>query len=133
MKYGIIVSEFNTEIVEGLLEQCLRGFEKHGYEVDVIRVPGAVEIPLAALDYIEKKQPEAVVALGCVVKGDTDHYQAVCLMCQNGIMEVMLKTKTPIIFEVLMVDDEKKALARLDKGFHAAESAIRMGKLIDTF
>ena len=129
MNYSIIVSEFNEEVVEGLLKECLRGFEEQGITPQVIKVPGAVEIPLAAQVFIERGEVAAVVTLGCVVKGDTDHYDAVCQMCSKGIMEVMLKTGVPIVFEVLMVDDEKKALERLSKGYEAAFTATRMAEL----
>ena len=129
MNYAIIVSEFNEAIVEGLLKECLKGFEEQGITPEVIRVPGAVEIPLAAQVYIQEKRPEAVVALGCVVAGGTDHYEAVCRMASDGIMRVMLDTGVPIVFEVLMVDDEKKALERLGKGYHAAYTATRMAEL----
>lgn len=130
MSFGIVVSEFNSEISEALLAACLKGFKEQGIEPDVIHVPGAVEIPIAIQDYIVLRKPKAVVALGCVVKGDTHHYEAVNAMCSQGIMQVMLKTHTPIIFEVLMVDDEKKAKKRLKKGYEAAFAATRMGKLI---
>lgn len=129
MNYGIIVSEFNEAIVEGLLKECIRGFEEQGIVPEVLRVPGAVEIPLAAQFYIQKNKPAAVVTLGCVIRGDTDHYEAVCHMASDGVMKVMLETETPIVFEILMVDDEKKALERLGKGYHAAYVATRMAEL----
>lgn len=129
MNYGIIVSKFNEEVVSGLLMECLRGFAEQGITPDVIKVPGAVEIPLIAQAYIQEKNPGAVVALGCVIKGDTDHYDAVCEMCSKGIMDVMLKTGVPIVFEVLMVDEKKKALERISKGYEAATTATRMAEL----
>jgi 6,7-dimethyl-8-ribityllumazine synthase len=116
MTYGIIVSEFNPEITEPLLEECLRGFKEQNIDPIVIRVPGAFEIPLAA-----------VVALGAVIKGETDHYQQVCNACTNGIMQVSLETRTPIIFEVLMADKVKKAMARIHKGYDAGYTAVVMG------
>ncbi len=130
MNYGIIVSEFNEEVVEGLLAECLKGFEEQGITPVVFKVPGAVEIPLAAQVFIAEKKLDAVVTLGCVVKGDTDHYDAVCQMCYQGIMDVMLKTGVPIVFEVLMVDDEKKALERFSKGYEAAFVATKMASLL---
>jgi 6,7-dimethyl-8-ribityllumazine synthase len=130
MNYGIIVSEFNEEVVGGLLAECLRGFEEQGITPVVIKVPGAVEIPLTAQGFIQRGDVAAMVTLGCVVKGDTDHYEAVCQMCYQGIMEVMLKTGVPIVFEVLMVDDEKKALERLSKGYEAAFVATKMASLL---
>lgn len=130
MNYGIVVSDFNTEITEELLEECLKGFKEQGVEPTVIHVPGAVEIPLTLQAYIEAHKPAAMVALGCVVKGDTEHYALVCRMCGDGIMNVMLKTKTPIIFEVLMVDNEEKAKVRIKKGYEAAFAATEMAKTI---
>lgn len=130
MNYGIVVSEFNEKVTEGLLQECLKGFEEQGISPQIVRVPGAVEIPIALQSFINIRNPLAMVALGCVEKGDTDHYDAVCRMCADGIMEVMLKTGVPIVFEVLMVDDEKKALKRLKKGYEAAYSATRMAELL---
>lgn len=130
MNYGIVVSDFNPEITEELLSECLRGFKEQGIEPEVIHVPGAVEIPLMLQSFIENNEPAAMVALGCVIKGDTEHYDLVCRMCGDGIMDVMLKTKTPIVFEVLMVDDEAKAQVRTDKGYEAAFTAVQMAKLV---
>ena len=130
MKYGIVVSEFNSQISEALLEACLKGFKEQGIKPDVFKVPGALEIPLKAKDYIEQKYPGAVVALGCIVKGETDHYETISRMCGQGVMDVMLKTHTPIIFEVLMMDDIKKAKTRIQKGYEAAFTAVHMSKLI---
>lgn len=130
MNYGIVVSDFNPEITEELLQECLKGFEEQGIEPTVIHVPGAVEIPLTLQTYIESNNPAAVVALGCVIKGDTEHYDLVCRMCGDGIMNVMLKTSTPIVFEVLMVDDEEKAKVRTKKGYEAAFAATGMAKII---
>ena len=130
MSYGVVVSDFNPKITEALLEECLKGFKEQGLEAEVIHVPGAVEIPLTLQTYIENHKPLAMVALGCVIKGDTEHYDLVCRMCGDGIMDVMLKTTTPIIFEVLMVDEEEKAKVRAKKGYEAAFAAVRMAKLI---
>lgn len=130
MSYGIVVSEFNPKITEALLEACLRGFKEQGLKPKVIRVSGAIEIPLALQDFILSRRPKAMVALGCVIKGETDHYEAVCRMVSQGVMDVMLKTHTPILFEVLMVKNLKQAKKRISKAYEAAYSAVRMGKLI---
>lgn len=132
MNFGIVVSDFNREITQGLLKECLKGFDEQGIEPEVIHVPGAVEIPLMLQTYIQTKKPCAMVALGCVVKGDTEHYDLVCRMCGDGIMNTMLKTGTPIVFEVLMVDQEEKAKKRLKKGYEAAFTAVQMSKLIQS-
>ena len=125
MKYTIGVAEFNSSITDRLLEECLRGFKEKGVEPEVVKVPGAVEVPLAAKKAIEGGAG-CVVALGCVIKGETDHYRAVCDMCSQGIMDVMLETGVPIVFEVLMVDSLQKAEARIEKGYHAAGVACKI-------
>lgn len=128
MKFAIVVSEFNQMITGPMLESCLKGFSDQGFEVEVFKVPGAAEIPLATQRVIEKREPDAVVALGCIIEGETDHYKAVCEMTANGIMEVSLKFDTPVIFEVLMVDTYQKAEARIDKGYEASKVAVYMAK-----
>jgi 6,7-dimethyl-8-ribityllumazine synthase len=129
MKYGIIVSEFNSEITEPLLEECLRGFKEQGIRPEVVRVPGAWEIPLAAKKYILAKEPQAVVALGAVIKGETDHFRQVCDSSARGLMQVQIETGVPIVFEVLMADTVKKARARTTKGYSAAKVATTLQKL----
>lgn len=130
MEYSVVVSEFNSEVTEVLLQKCLLAFKEQNISPSVYKVPGAVEIPLMIQKVIKTKKPAAVVVLGCIIKGETDHYNAVCQLCAQGIMDVMLKTHTPVVFEVLMVDTIQKANARLDKGYHAAYTAVRMAKLI---
>lgn len=126
MNYGIVVSRFNEDVTGPLLESCLKGFREQGIEPFVEQVPGAVELPLMVQALIEKKECSAVVALGCVIQGDTRHYDAVCEMCSAGIMDVMMTTGVPVIFEVLMVDDKQKALDRIPKGYEAAFVATEM-------
>ncbi len=123
MKYVVVVAEFNNSITDRMLEECLRGFGEKDIEPVVVKVPGAVEVPLACLKAIEDGA-SAVVALGCVIKGETDHYRAVCDMCSRGIMDVMIKTGVPIVFEVLMTDSYQKAEARIQKGYEAAGVAL---------
>jgi 6,7-dimethyl-8-ribityllumazine synthase len=126
----IVASRFNPQITEALVTRCLEGFQAQNHEALVFWVPGAVEIPLMVQRIIERFQPAAVVALGCIIKGDTDHYDQVCRMCGQGIMEVMLRTQTPVVFEVLMVDEVQKALDRLDKAYEAAFIATEMVKTL---
>ncbi|MFA5792884.1 MAG: 6,7-dimethyl-8-ribityllumazine synthase [Candidatus Gracilibacteria bacterium] len=133
MNYGIVVSEFNPEITEPLLAECLRGFKEQNIEAIVIRVPGAFEIPLAVKVFIEAKKPLAVVALGAVIKGETDHYEQVSNACTQGIMRVSLDTSTPVIFEVLMADSVEKAMARVSKGYSASLVATQMARLKESF
>ena len=126
MTYAIVVSEFNSMLTERMLEECVRGFKEQGIEPEVYKVPGAVEIPLMVQDVIQKKKPAAVVTLGVVIEGETEHYRTVCDMCSQGLMNLMLKHHVPIVFEVLMTDTYQKAEARIEKGYHAAFVATRM-------
>lgn len=129
MKYLIVVSEFNSMITDAMLAECLRGFEEQSITPDVIKVPGAAEIPLTVQRAHKKTAYDAVVTLGCLVKGETDHYRAICDMVTHGLTRVMLDHDLPIVFEVLMTDTYKKAEDRVDKGYHAAYVATRMAAL----
>ncbi len=124
----IVYSRFNEEVTQPMVKECLKGFFEQGIEAKVFEVPGAVEIPLMIQRQLEKEEFDCVVALGCVIKGDTEHYDAVCEMCAAGIMDVMLTTGIPVVFEVLMVDQKQKALDRISKGYEAAFVATEMAK-----
>lgn len=129
-KYGIVVSEFNSEFTEKMLVECLKGFREQKIKVEVCRVPGAVEIPIACQEMILEKKVTAIVALGLVLKGETDHYEQVCNICSQGILKVSLKYHIPIIFEVLMLDKYKKAEKRIKKAYEAAYLATKMSQII---
>lgn len=128
MKFGIVVSRFNEDVTDPLLEACVKGFKEQGFDPVIEKVPGAVEIPLMVQHMIDQDEVNAVVALGCVIEGGTRHYDAVCEMCSAGIMDVMMTTGIPVVFEVLMVDDKQKALDRISKGYEAAFVATEMAK-----
>jgi len=129
MKYLIIASEFNSMITDAMLAECLRGFTEQKITPDVIKVPGAAEIPVAIQKAHTKENYDAVVAIGCLVKGETDHYRAICDMVTHGLTRIMLDHKLPIAFEVLMTDTYKKAEERIEKAYHAAFVATRMAQL----
>lgn len=115
MKIAIIVSQFNKDITDKLLRgavTAMRDFGVSQKNYDVYAVPGAFEIPLKALTLIKKKKYDGVVALGCVIEGETDHYEAVCEGTTYGIQKVMLKTGVPILLGILMVKTKSQALAR---------------------
>ncbi len=128
----IVYSRFNEDVTTPLLEACVKGFLEQGFEPTVMDVPGAVEIPLMIQNLLDREAFDTVVALGCVIKGDTEHYDAVCEMCSAGIMDVMLTSGVPIVFEVLMVDDKQKALDRISKGYEAAFVATEMASKLKT-
>lgn len=131
-KFGIVVSEFNPEYTEKLLEGCLTSFKEEGVAPVVYKVPGAVEIPIACQEMIFQEKVDAIVTLGVVIKGETDHYEYVCNMCTNGITQLSLKYNIPIVFEVLMADTDKKIIDRLNKGYEAAKIAVKISQLINT-
>jgi len=125
------VSQFNQNITEKLLQGAIQGLEKEKISYAVVKVPGAFEIPLAALKMAKSKKYAALITLGVVIKGKTDHYEMICRACVDGIREVMLKYEIPIVFEILMVKTEKLALqraknSRLNKGYIAAKVATEL-------
>ncbi len=128
MNIGVVVSEFNSPITEKLLEEAERGLKEEGADYDVEKVPGAFEIPLIAQKMAKSEKYDAVIVLGCVIKGETDHYEMVCRACVDGLREVMMKYETPVVFEVLMVHDPELARARTHKGYTAVQVALEMAK-----
>lgn len=134
MKIGILVSQFNVEITDRLLAGAERGLKSFEGTYDVVKVPGAFELPLAAAKLAETNHYDALIALGVVVKGDTDHYDMICRACTDGLLRVMLDHQIPIAFEVLMVAEERLAAERAgedddNKGFVAAQVAREMIRL----
>jgi len=113
-KIGIVVSRFNADITENLLKGALCALKKYKVpkeKIEVMKVPGAFEIPLAAQKLL-RGGCGTIIALGVVIKGETEHFEYVCKEVADGIMRIQLDEGKPVIFEVLMVDDVKKAQAR---------------------
>ena len=104
----------------------MKGFEEQNIKPIVLKVPGALEIPFVAQELILKKKVSVIVALGLVLKGDTDHYDRVCEMCSDGILQVSLKYRVPIIFEVLMCEKKSDAMKRISKAYDASYLATKM-------
>ena len=137
MRFAIAAARFNRAIVEGLLDGALEALAEHGVgadDVDVVQVPGAFELPLAARRLAQTGRYEAVVALGAVIRGDTPHFEYVSGECARGIAAVALEVDVPVIFGVLTVDDEAQARARIggahgNKGAEAALAAMEMAAL----
>jgi len=129
-KFAIIVSKFNDMITDQMLKKCIEGFNEQGIEPDIYKVPGAFEIPIMAQEIIKNKDIKVIVALGVVIKGETEHFEMICNACTNGINKVALKYHAPIVFEVIMTDSYKKAEERIEKAFHAAYVATEMARLI---
>ena len=134
LKVAIVVAEWNEEITEALYEGARESLLAHGAKrQNIIRknVPGTFELTLGALWLAEKKDVHAVIALGCVIQGDTPHFDYICQAVSYGITEVNIKTKKPVVFGVLTTLNKKQALERAggklgNKGEEAALTALRM-------
>lgn len=138
LKFAILVSRFNSLITEKLLEGALDCVKRHGASEDdvvIVRVPGSYELPQALKKLLASAAlPDAVITLGCVIRGGTDHHQFVSAEAIKGIMQVALEKGVPVSLGVLTVDSIDQAIERAgtkmgNKGSQAAESAIEMANL----
>ena len=135
LRIAVVVSRFNEDVTKRLLRGALGALEEHGVQdPDVIWVPGSLEMPVVALALAEKGGHDAIVCLGCVIRGETYHFEVVATQAAAGIMQVQLDTGVPVAFGVLTTDDKEQALARSgpknNKGADAAEVAIEMANLM---
>jgi 6,7-dimethyl-8-ribityllumazine synthase len=137
VRFAIVVARFNEEITSGLLagaRAALTDAAVHDEDVFVVHVPGAFEIPLAALRLAETGDFDAVICLGCLIKGDTMHFEYIASAASHGIMDVSTRTGVPIAFGVLTTMTDEQAEARSapgpdNKGREAALAAIEMAVL----
>lgn len=137
-RYAIVVGRFNSFVVEALLDGALDTLKRHGVSDDnitLIRVPGAWELPLAAKKLAEKKQYDAIIALGAVIRGGTPHFDYVAGECAKGLGVVGLDAGMPVVFGVLTTDSIEQAIERSgtkagNKGADAALTAIEMISLL---
>lgn len=135
LNIAVIVSRYNEDVSKRLLRGALEALEAHGVEEpDVYWVPGALELPVTALTLAEKGGHDAIVCLGCVIRGETYHFEIVAGQSAAGLMQVQLDTGVPIAFGVLTTEDRDQAQARSgpknNKGAEAAEAAIEMANLL---
>ena len=138
-KFGIIVSRFNSFVSERLLEGALDTLVRSGAEdgaVDVVRVPGAFEIPMMAQKMAKSGSYDAIICLGAVIRGATSHYDLVANEAAKGIAQVGMDTGVPAIFGVLTTDTIEQAIERAgskagNKGSEAALAAIEMINLLN--
>ena len=137
-RFALVVSRFNEFITSKLLEGCVDTLNRHGVppeRIDVVWVPGSFEIPTAAREIARKGLADAVVCLGCVIRGDTAHYDHVCRETAKGIAEVGRRSGVPCIFGVLTVDTLEQAVERAgtkmgNAGRSAALAALEMASLL---
>ena len=138
LKIAIVSARFNEFITSKLLGaaiDCLTRHDINPANIDEVWVPGAFEIPLAALALAESKKYDAVICLGAVIRGSTSHYDIVCNEAAKGVSHAALKTGVPVIFGVLTVDSIEQAIERAgtkagNKGWDCAMAAIEMANLI---
>jgi len=137
LRFGILVSRFNSFITERLLAASLDALERAGAaskDVDVVHVPGAFELPLAAKKLAATGRYDALIAIGCILRGETTHYDYVCSETARGLQLAQMDSGMPIIFCVLTCDTLEQAIDRAglkggNKGFEAGLGAIEMGQL----
>ncbi|MDR1745887.1 MAG: 6,7-dimethyl-8-ribityllumazine synthase [Tannerella sp.] len=134
MRIGIVVSEWNQSITEKLLEGACDTLERHGVKqgnIHVAYVPGSFELTFGARQMAEQLELDAVIAIGCVVRGDTPHFDYVCSATTQGVTELNLRYNIPFIFGLLTTDNMQQAEERAggrygNKGDEAAITAIKM-------
>ena len=138
LRFAIAVSRFNSFITERLLRGALDALERGGAnnkDVDVIHVPGSFELPLAAKKLAVTGRYDALIAIGCILRGETAHYDYVCSETARGLQLAQMDTGIPVMFCVLTCDTLEQAIDRAglkggNKGFEAGLGAIEMGQLL---
>ncbi len=133
-RFGIVVGRFNSFVVESLVNGAVDALKRHGArdeDIEIVRVPGAYEIPLAAKRMAASKKFDAIITLGAVIRGGTPHFDFVAGECSKGVAQVMMEYDVPVAFGVLTVDTIEQAIERAgtkagNKGVEAAMSAIEM-------
>jgi 6,7-dimethyl-8-ribityllumazine synthase len=141
LRFAVIVGRFNSFITERLLEGAVDALVRHGAErerITVVRVPGAFEIPLAVQQLVKKREFDAVICLGAIIRGATPHFDLVASEVTKGIAQVSLAREVPIAFGVVTTDSIEQAIERAgtkagNKGFDAAMTAIEMANLLRQF
>ncbi len=137
-RVAVLVTRWNSFITDNLLRSAVNALTRNGVEeadIRIVRVPGAFELPLAAQRLLDSGEPDALVALGCVIRGDTPHFDYVSRGCMDGLMRVQLDASVPVTFGVLTVDNVEQAVARSgddanNKGEEAALTALEMINLL---
>jgi 6,7-dimethyl-8-ribityllumazine synthase len=133
--YAIAIARFYGDLAERLIAGAREAFAEHGVEdVEILDVPGAFELPLAASYAARSGRFAGVACLGAVIRGETDHYDFVCSETARGVMDVQLQTGVPCAFGVLTCDTMEQALARSgggkrDQGRHAAEAVLALAAM----
>ena len=136
-RYAIIVADWNSKITFAMAQGAVDTFIRHGVpadQIDVIHVPGTVELTYGAARIMKEERVDAVVVIGCVIQGETPHFDYVCQSVTQGVAALNAQGKVPVIFSVLTVLNEQQALDRCggrlgNKGIEGAVTAIRMANI----
>lgn len=138
IRISIVASTFNQEYTDALVENTIDEIESlsENTRVDLVRVPGAFEIPVVARILIQDEKPDCLIALGCIIRGSTGHADLVAESVTQALQSLAIAHSTPIIHEVLLVEDEKQAYARcigkkLNRGRDAGRSALSIVSVIN--
>lgn len=137
LRIAIVASRFNDEIVSGLLSGALECLTRHGAadeDVELYRVPGAFEIPTLVAALLARGRHDAIVTLGCLLRGDTPHFEFISAQVTNDLSRVAVETRVPVAFGVITCNTqeqavERSAAGRRNKGWEAALAAIEMANL----
>ena len=138
LRFAILAARFNDFVVEPLIRGALDALRRHGVvdkQIDIVRVPGAFDIPIVARKLALAHRHEALIALGCVIRGQTPHFDYVAGECAGGIARIALESGVPIAFGVLTTDTPEQAIDRAggkagNKGADAALVALEMANLL---
>ena len=138
LRFAIVASRFNDPVVERLIAGAADALRRHGADpadLEVVRVPGAYELPLVARRVAESGRADAVIALGAVIRGETAHFDHIASACAHGLSRVADETGVPVAFGVLTTDTDEQAMDRAggrhgNRGADAAEAAIRLASLL---
>ena len=134
LRIGIVQARFNAHIGDRLRDGCMAELQRLGVaddDIEVVSVPGALEIPLALKALAQSDEFDALIALGCVIRGETYHFELVCNESARGITQVQLDHMVPVANAILTVENQAQAEARISKGAEAARVAIEMALMLD--
>ena len=139
LRVSIAAARFNEFFVSHLLEACQRELRRHGVaesDQTIAWVPGSFELPVAARDLIEAEQPDVVICLGCIIRGETTHYDHVAQESARGIAQVALNSRTPVIYGIVTAETVEQAINRCggkfgNRGGDAALAAIAMARSLE--
>ncbi len=133
-KLGIVVAQFNKHITDQLLQSAVvraADYSINQENIDIFKVAGAIELPLVLQRLVDTKKYKALLAIGCIIKGDTPHFTYVCNMVTEGVLTVQLKYSIPVGFGVLTCNTEQQAIDRAAIGGEHLDAVLQQARVID--